>query len=184
MIFDIIIPIGPNDADVIRRQLEYTKKNIIGYRNIYIICCDDSLQMEGCISISEKNFPFSLQTVANCHGKSTRNGWYLQQLIKLYAGFIIPNILDKYLIIDADTFFLKPTTFYKDGKCLYNYGTEHHRPYFIHMQKLFHELKRMDFSKSGICHHMIVETKYIKEIFNIVENIHNDFICLFRLIKL
>ena len=27
---------------------------------------------------------------------------------------------------------------------------------------------------SGICHHMIFETKYIKEIFKIVETNHND----------
>ena len=28
--------------------------------------------------------------------------------------------------------------------------------------------------KSGICHHMIFETKYVKEILDIVENKHND----------
>ena len=28
--------------------------------------------------------------------------------------------------------------------------------------------------KSGICHHMIFETKYVKEIFKIVETNHND----------
>jgi len=173
-IFDIVICVGPSDLKKIEKQLIYTKKNIIGYRNIYIISCDDNLELDGCINVSEKIFPFSLKTVSEYHGKLDRNGWYLQQLLKLYSGFYIPNILDKYLVIDADTFFFKPTIFYENGKCLYNYGTEFHLPYFIHMQKLHPYLIKKYITKSGICHHMMFETKYIKELFDIVEKYHND----------
>ena len=35
--FDIVIPVGPYDKLCIYKQIEYTKKNVIGYRNIYII---------------------------------------------------------------------------------------------------------------------------------------------------
>ena len=171
---DIVIPIGPNDMNKINNQIEYTKKNIVGYRTIYLISYDNSLKIDDCITIPENIFPFSLETVVKYHGKLSRNGWYYQQLLKLYAGFVIPDILDKYLVIDADTFFLKPITFYENGKALYNYGTEHHKPYFIHMEKLHPELKRIDGSKSGICHHMLFETKYIKELFKMVESNHSD----------
>ena len=173
-LFDIVIPIGPNDIDVVKTQLEYTKKNIVGYRNIYIICYDETLQIDGCISIPEKIFPFSIETVAEYHGKLDRNGWYLQQLLKLYAGLVIPDILDKYLVLDSDTFFLKPTLFYKEGKCLYNYGVEYHMPYFNHMNRLHEDLKKY-VNKSGICHHMMFETKYIKEMIDMIEKKHNDF---------
>jgi flagellar biosynthesis/type III secretory pathway protein FliH len=44
--FDIVIPIGPDDIDQINDQLEYTTKNIIGYRNIYIISCDPYLKLQ------------------------------------------------------------------------------------------------------------------------------------------
>ena len=173
--FDIVIPLGPNDCEKIKLQLIYTKKNIIDYRNIYIISYDDTLLFDDCITISENIFPFSIETISNYHGKRNRNGWYLQQLLKLYSGLIIPNILDIYLVIDSDTFFLKPTKFYENGKCLYNYGLYHlHLPYFIHMNKLHPDLKINDKSKSGICHHMMFETKYIKELFHIVEKKHND----------
>ena len=171
--FDIVIPVGPNDISVIENQITYTKKNVIGYRNIYIIHCDPTIKIEGCIIIPESIFPFSIQTVADYHGKLERNGWYLQQLLKLYAGFVIPDILSKYLVIDSDTFFLKPTTFIQDGKCLYNYGREYHIPYFIHMQKLHNTfIKRANVS--GICHHMIFETAYVKEIFDLIEKTHNE----------
>lgn len=171
--FDIVILVGPNDSDIIRTQINYTFKNVLGYRNVYLICSDSSIHIEGCTTISETMFPFSMETVANYHGKRTRNGWYLQQLLKLYAGEVIPNILDRYVVIDSDTFFLKPTTFIKDGKSLYNYGNEYHREYFLHMERVHPELRKMD-AKSGICHHMIFERKYIKELFNMVEQYHKD----------
>jgi FkbM family methyltransferase len=169
--FDIVIPVGPNDKEVILKQIEYTKKNILGYRNIYIVT-PLPLVLDGCISISEEIFPFTLKTVSTYHGENSRNGWYLQQLIKMYAGLVIPNILENYLVIDADTFFIKPTTFYKEGKPLYNYDTLFHRPYFTHMALLHPSLKRMDNDKSGICHHMFFQTKYVKELFDMIQNLH------------
>ena len=104
--FDIVICLGAKDKDIINEQIKYTKKNVIGYRNIYIISYDPNLSIEGCITINENIFPFSMKTVNNIHGLNNRNGWYLQQLFKLYAGIIIPDILDKYLVIDLRYIFL------------------------------------------------------------------------------
>ena len=173
-IFDIVIPVGPNDKDIIIKQIEYTKKNIIGYRNIYLICYDPNIIIDGCITINENIFPFSLETVSNIHGELNRNGWYLQQIIKLYALITIPGILERCLIIDSDTFFLKPTIFINNNKCLYNYGTEYHRQYFEHMLKMDKDLIKIDKTKSGICHHMMFEKIYINELINKIEKNHND----------
>lgn len=174
-LFDIVILIGPNDREVIHKQIKYTKKNIIGYRDIFLVSYDPSIQCEGCITIDEKIFPFTVNTVSNIHGDLNRNKWYLQQLLKLYSGFVIPNILERYLVIDCDTFFFKPTTFIKDNKCLYNYGGEYHAHYFDHMLKLNKNLTKVYPDKSGICHHMMFEIKYIQELFEIIEKEHNDF---------
>ncbi len=171
--FDIVIPVGPNDADIINKQIPYTKKNVLNYRNIYIVSKLD-LNFEGCININENIFLFSIDTVAEYHGKLDRNGWYLQQLIKLYAGLVIPGILDKYLVIDSDTFFLKETSFIQDEKCLYNYGTEHHLPYFSHINRLDKSIYKVFPDKSGICHHMIFETKYVKEMIEKIEQMYSD----------
>ncbi len=172
-LFDIVIPVGPEDREIVTKQIEFTKKNIIGYRNIYLICYDPTITLDGCITINENIFPFTIDTVAKFHGKLSRNGWYLQQLLKLYAGIVIPNILDKYLVIDSDTFFLKPTTFIENGKCLYNYGTIYHKPYYDHMLALAN-IQDVTGIKSGICHHMMFETKYVKELIQLVETVHND----------
>jgi hypothetical protein len=172
-VFDIVIPVGPNDADIIKNQLIYTKQNIIGYRNIYIILYNPTIQLDNCIIIDEKSFPFKMNDIVEYYGNNDRNGWYLQQLLKLYAGFIIPNILNTYLVIDSDTFFIKPTHFIENNMCLYNSGTEYHKPYFEHMKQLYPSLHRVYDEFSGISHHMIFETKYLKDLFGLVEKRHN-----------
>ena len=172
-LFDIIICLGPNDFEIIKLQINYTKKNIIGYRNIYIVSCNPNIVIDGCITVDENIFPFNLKTISTYHGNNWRNGWYLQQLLKLYSGFAIPGILDKYLVIDADTFFLKPATFIEDGKCCYNNTCDQfHYPYFVHIEKLCKGLGEKILRFSGISHHMIFETKYLKLLFDLIENIH------------
>ena len=139
-----------------------------------MICFDPTVNIDGCITIDENIFPFTKKTVIKYHGNQGSNGWYLQQLLKLYAGSVITDILEKYLVIDCDTFFLKPTTFIDDDKCLYNYGAEYHIPYFEHMYRLDKELIKIDKDKSGICHHMMFETKFVNEIIQKIEKNHND----------
>lgn len=168
-LFDIVIAVGPNDSEVICNQIRYTQKNIIGYRNIYLVASDAKLNIENCITIDEKIYPFQISDVVKKGG----SGWYLQQLLKLYAGFIIPGILDKYLVIDSDTYFLQPTTFIEDSKCIFDVGIENNLAYFTHMRKLHPSLMRCFKYLSGISHHMMFEVKYIKKLFELVETYHS-----------
>jgi L-rhamnose mutarotase len=177
MSFDIVIPLGPNERKNIHRQIEHTKKNVIGYRNIYIVTNNyDNLQIDGCKIINEDTFPFKMNDIASYfiqhNGKCNRNGWYFQQLLKLYVGFIIKELLDNYLIIDADVFFLKPTEFYINSKYVFTISDENHEPYFKHMEKI-HPTFTKQINSSGISHHMLFNKQIIKEIFELVENFHH-----------
>lgn len=178
-LFDIVIAVGPNDTSVIKQQIDYTKKNVLGYRNIFLIApskiCEYLADIPNCTIIDESIFPFSINMIHTIIGvnQTYRNGWYLQQLIKLYSGNTIPDILDRWLVIDADTFFLRPTTFVEDTTCLYAYGSERYIPYFDHMKRLLPILHRVQ-DRSGICHHMIFEKQYISELFTAVEDLHGQ----------
>jgi hypothetical protein len=75
--------------------------------------------------------------------------------------------------VDSDTHFLKPTSFMdSDGKYIYTTGTEYHKPYFNHMNKLHPSLKKAH-PCSGIVHHMIVNNNILNELMKIVETNHN-----------
>ncbi len=183
MPFDVVIPVGPNDIAFVWNNIARNRVNITGFRNMYIVTknpaalsseIQENVRVNNCILIDEAIFPFHMSDVIEIHnGASHRNGWYLQQLIKLYAGFVITDILPLYLIVDADTVFLMPTTFVsEDGKCLMNVGAEHHLPYFDHMRKLHPTLKREILRYSGICHHMMFETKYVQSMIELIESHH------------
>jgi len=172
MIFDIVIPLGPNEFYIFNENIKTIKANIIGYRNIYIITANIDIIIDDCIIIDENIFPFKMSDIALYIKKITRNGWYLQQLLKLYAGFYIPNISENYLVIDSDLNFLKPINFFDNDKPIYTISSEYHIHYFTHMNKL-HESFIKKHNKSGISHHMIFNINYIKEIFDLVETTHN-----------
>ena len=176
MQFDIVIPLGQNEKKNIRKQLEYTKKNVIGYRNIYIITNNShNLEVEDCKIIDENNFPFKMNDVASFFnlykGKKNRNGWYLQQLLKIYASFVIEDLLDDYLVVDADVYFLKPIEFLIDNKYLFATSGENHDSYFKHMLRL-HPTFKKQIQKSGIAHHMLFNRQIVKEMIEMVENHH------------
>ena len=157
--FDIVIPLGPNDINFINKVVEECIKNI-NFRNIYIVSKKDPGVG---IWISENLFPFKLEEI---NFREDRRGWYFQQLIKLYAGNIIEGILDNYLVIDADTIFLRPVTFIdSSGVFLFNTGTEYHQAYFTHMNKIHPSMKKTH-PCSGICHHMMFNKQLLNEMFN------------------
>jgi hypothetical protein len=174
MLFDIVIPVGPNDISFIHLLIQYTKQNVIGFRNIYLVSYDDSLIVEGCITISESIYPFSKPDICAILGQDCRQNWYLQQLLKLYAMFVIPDILDNVLIIDCDTFFLKPTRFLDDSNNSIHYHLyENNEPYFLHMNRMHSSLARIDIEKSGVSHHMMFQKQYLTELFELVQQNHN-----------
>ena len=87
-------------------------------------------------------------------------GWYYQQLLKLYAAFVIPDISSNVLIVDADTIFLNPVHFLNAQHAgLYNPGTEYNPPYFEHAAKLIPNFKKLFPQHSGISHHMLFQKR-------------------------
>jgi hypothetical protein len=170
ILFDIVVCVGPNDTNILNQSLDYTKKNVIGYRNIYLVCSNPDISLPDTITIDEKIFPFTIEDLKIMFGENNRNGWYLQQLLKFYAGNIIPGILKRYLIVDSDTHFLKPTTFItNDGKHIFTTGSEHHKPYFLHMNRLHYSLKKIN-TLSGISHHSFFHTDRVNELIKMVED--------------
>ena len=167
-LFDIVIPVGPNDYNRIHDTILYTKRNVLHYRNIYIVSANP-ITIDGCTYVPETIFPFTLSYIESLNNCKEKAGWYLQQLIKLYAGTYILGILPQYLVLDADVYVVKPTTFMRDEKPLYAIGNEHHMPYFNHMMRLHSSFVRQT-NISGICHHMMFTQKYLQELFALVEN--------------
>ena len=176
-IFDVVVPVGPDDVAFLQQHVRYIRQNVMGFRNIYLIVYDDTIRIPGCITISETAFPFSKKDIQFPevyigNQLCNRNGWYLQQLLKMYSPFVIPGILENILVIDADTVFLRPTHFIQNNKFLYGFSGENHAPYFAHAAKLHPSFTKTDPDKSGIVHYMVFQRKYLKKIMDMVEQLH------------
>jgi hypothetical protein len=120
-----------------------------------------------------------MEFISDSRPTGSRTGWYFQQLLKLYSGTYIPDILDRYLVLDSDVFFLRPTRFINDSnKPMYCFSNEHHAPYFRHMARLHPSLRRVSENYSGIAHHMMFDKQHLKGLFEMVEQHHGTHLFL------
>ena len=170
---DIVVVFHSKDQKVLPyclKGLSHIKEK----RNIYLVC-NDPVEYEGATYISETLYPFSKKDVDSyiLEKYHWRSGWYFQQLLKLYAHRVIPNLSDTFLIVDTDTVFVNDVSFIDtDGIPLYATGTEYHMQYFDHMAKLLPGLVKQFPDKSGVAHHTVFQKEFLDEFFTIVENIH------------
>lgn len=175
ILMDVLTPLGPNDN--ITGQLPYTRKNIIGIGEHYIVSrfggCYPQCNCKSSYFVPESIFPFTWNDVFKVGGfKSTqRVGWYLQQLIKLYAWKVIPELSDPYLVLDADTHFMKPTSFQDGDRLLFTKAYEFHKPYFEHISRLLPTVYKAQ-QASGVAHHMPMSHKVLDSLFTLVEATH------------
>lgn len=172
MLFDVVVCHGPNDDSMLDLNIKYNAVNVVGVNNIYVVTYDPNLTRDDCVVIHESVFPFSVAEIKKKTSEK-RYGWYLQQLIKLYAHCVIPNITEYYLVIDCDTLFLKPTTFFENQIPLYNFGSEYHQEYFKHLSRVNGRITKQ-IQASGICHHMMFSKQILRELFLLVESEYNQ----------
>lgn len=178
--FDIVIPVGPNEVDIVYAVVAFAKVNIKGYRNIYLISCKDDLRVLDCITISENIFPFTPVSIQKTIGESSRTNWIYQQLLKLYAVNIIPECLEDILILDADVLILRELNFFENDKPIFTAGYELTQEYHTHSQKLHPSINRVIQQYSGVSHHMVFNRNYLLELFRLVEEYHKkEFLTVF-----
>jgi hypothetical protein len=142
---DIVVPSCPKDFSALRRCVEAAARHAHGVRRIFVISAtpppiallshqqSESLPVP-VIWVPENSFPFSPADCRNVLTGSTRCGWYVQQLYKLYSSFLLPPLrtspqfnksnpchlssaassgqgMGFVLVLDSDTVLLRPTRF-------------------------------------------------------------------------
>ena len=159
MIVDAVVPYHPKDRDLLPWCLNGIRNNLDEVRKVSVICnkeCRYDAERAGGIFIDE-NFVDNLTVNSYSH---PRWPWYFQQILKLAAADIVET--DCYLVVDSDTVFLKPVSFFNEaGKPLYAPATEYHNAYFdVFWQLLgFHANREYSFT----AHHMVYNRNIVKE---------------------
>lgn len=169
---DVMIPLGPRDGETGAVSTRAAVAFVAGVRTIYVVARNDP-RIAGTQFIDERIFPFSIASIRQMLQIHDRAGWYLQQLIKFYFPTIVTDALDRVLVIDADTLFLRKCRFIEDGRVVFNFGDEYHEPYFHHMKRLHPQLRKLN-AYSGVTHCMLFERRWLKELMAAVELHHRQ----------
>jgi hypothetical protein len=183
---DVIIPCAKKDQPNLNRCIQSIQTYCSNIRRIIVV--SSSRLTQKAEWFNENQYPFS-KTDVGCYlgGKDSLEarsiikkspeyiGWYYQQLLKLYAPFVIPNLSSNILVVDADTIFLNPVEFLNaEGGALIAPKNEYHIPYFEHMATFLTGLRRLDVRFSGIAHHMVFQKPILEALFTLVEHQHEQ----------
>lgn len=182
---DVVIPCIARDLVTLELCIEGIRNHCAQIRRIVVVSSEPLTDQAEWFD--EKNYPFTKKDIAlnlfagneeealqYFNEKSSKLGWYYQQLLKLYALFVIPGISPNVLVVDADTIFLNRVEFLNaTGAGLYNPGREYHLPYFKHAERLTGgRVKRVFPRYSGISHHMLFQQSIMEDLFCQVESLH------------
>ncbi len=180
---DILIPAHKKDLQILEYCIAAAKKKVEGARRVIVI--SKERYSDNAEWFDEALFPFSIEMVREHVGKSS--GWYFQQLLKLYAPTIIPNISENVLILDSDTvFFRRVKMLDTKGRAYYNISKEKcatrrkfDQRVAAHAEKMLPILATKNLPPefqniSGISHNMVFNHEILRDLFARVEAHHNS----------
>ncbi len=178
--YDVLIPVAKKDASFVKNVVTYINRNLIGCEKIYIVTNQENFKRLNALTSSEANVvlldenalvpELSFGIVAECMkkkgaGAEKRVGWYFQQLLK-YAFAKSQYAKEYYLTWDADTVPLTPISFFDGETPLFTKKIEHHKPYFVTLNRLLGFGKLVDFS--FIAEHMVFKVSVVKEMLDAI----------------
>lgn len=177
---DIVYVVHKKDSGVLNKSIDSLRliKNI-NINNIFIITNDvplitSMIKDHRVAIIDEANvLDFSIE----CYryppledGLPNRSGWLFQQFLKL--GWSLHSKSENYIIVDADTYFIKPISFFDArGKFIFFGAEEWWPPYFEAFKLLFNEKHSVIWSRTA--HMMIFNKKNVLKMLAELESIHN-----------
>jgi hypothetical protein len=178
-LIDVVIPTHEKDLLTLNYVIDGVKKNIANVGRIIVV--SKKKYTDKAEWFDESLYPFSYKEISDILD-GQRVGWHYQQLLKLYASFVIPDICENILILDADTVFYRKVEFFSAANLpLYNLSkdkdldkSDFQQTTFKHITKILPEIGQnfpIKFKNvSGVCHHMLFQRNILKDLMQRVEN--------------
>lgn len=176
--YNLVIASAPNHFDMVNRNKELYFKNL-PIKKIMVIGSkkgEEVFKNDPRIELvdEEKLYPglgmLRVRKLVEAQGgHMTRSNWYFQQFLKMAYAY---NCEEEYYIVwDADTVPVRTIELFCEGTPLFSFCDEYRKDYFDTLEKLFHGEVKKQSPKSFIVEHMVINTAYMKEM---IQNIEND----------
>lgn len=175
---DVVIPCVQKDLAILNECIASAKKNVVGCRRVIVV--SPERLTSNAEWFDEKLFPFSKDDVGSFLTRPTSQfnrqyrGWYLQQLLKFYAPFVIPDISENVLVLDGDTVLLQRLNFLDPNEKTIFYITPNNAgldQYIHHMNRLHKTLVRTQ-NNNPVVNLMLFQKDKLEKLFELVETAH------------
>ncbi len=161
MKFDVVIPYHPKDRDILPWNIQGIRANIAEASNILVVSRKSEREFVEKLGVGFIDEDEIVPGIRLSSFPEARWGWYFQQILKLGIADIIEP--EYYLVIDADTIFLKPTSFFNDkGKPLYATIKASYPPAFEIIEKLLGISGK--YEESFIVHHTVFSKSIVQKL--------------------
>lgn len=165
----VVVPACDKDVSVLAMCLRSARDMIRHRIAEIVVVAPESQQIReitasaGCRFVLEDLYlPRKVQDV-KCRG------WLLQQIIKFNAAFHVAT--PDYLVLDSDTVFLRPQTFFRNGKNILRYSDQYELLYDPSLKVILGHGKR--FPVSFVAHHMVLNVAIVKALLQDLEKRFN-----------
>lgn len=155
---DIVIPLIEKDLEIIGYTIKAIRK-LVGHKiGVIYLISPESNKIRSFANDNDCHFILEDTLIPNKEIKKY-GGWIIQQFLKLNADQIVKN--DHYLVVDADTIFIRPVVFEQDGFYLVNT----HWDCAPNRKKVTADLlgNTKIFQYTFVCHNMLFSKKILQE---------------------
>jgi hypothetical protein len=170
---DIVIPVIDKDAATLPLVIKSARAQILhDIERIHLIAPASAERIKAVAAECDCNFveeasllPFGKKDIRYHAAGFDRSGWLYQQLLKWASASVVGN--EDYLILDADTIFLRSQAFFRKGRFVCDFSDERYPAY----RATFRELTGMAPAcpVSFVSHHGLVRREILAELLALIE---------------
>ena len=161
----VIVPAVEKDAPVLAHCLRSIRE-MIRHRLVEVwVVAPESAIIRNIAAVETCKFVHEDTILPRPAAELKCRGWVLQQFIKLNASAFVST--PDYLVVDADTVFLRPQSFFRGGKSVLRYADQYELLYNRSLELVFGHPRR--FPVSFVTHHMLFNAALVKELLHLLE---------------
>ncbi|HMP76769.1 MAG TPA: DUF6492 family protein [Kiritimatiellia bacterium] len=154
----VVIPAVDKDADVLEHCLRSVRRFILQPITELWIVCPESPRIQALAEAHRARVMPEDAILPKPARELKTRGWVLQQFIKLNAAHHVPT--PDYLVLDADTVFLRPQLFVRKSKTILRYSDQYELLYNRSLELAFGTKRR--FPVSFVTHHMMFNRERVQ----------------------
>jgi hypothetical protein len=161
----VVVPAVEKDAPVLAHCLQ-SIRGMIRHRLVEVwVVAPESASIRNIATAEKCKYVLEDSILPRPAAELKCRGWVLQQFIKFNAAKFVTT--PDYLVVDADTIFLRPQSFFRGGKSVLRYSDQYELLYNRSLELVFGHPRR--FPVSFVTHHMLFNTALVKELLQLIE---------------